>query len=250
MKIETNKTSYIFDVDGTLTEPRKMMTPAMAREFKEWASGKELFIATGSDYAKTKQQVPESVLNCFKLIFCCMGNEIRDNSGYVIEKSNFQISEDLDNDLMKILKESKYHTKTGNHIEFRTGMVNFSIVGRSANFVQRSEYNSWDAINSERQKIVDFINKKYPTLDATIGGSISIDINEEGKDKGQIINYLENKEVQKIVFVGDKCYPGGNDYGIIRELKKSNIAFEWYQVENTLDTLALLRTNKVFDGGK
>ena len=37
---------------------------------------------------------------------------------------------------------------------------------------------------------------------------------------------------------------------LIRELEKSNLAFEWYQVNGPNETLALLRTNKVFDGGK
>ena len=64
------------------------------------------------------------------------------------------------------------------------------------------------------------------------------------------MNYLENQGAMKIVFVGDRCFPGGNDWGIIRELKKSNLAFEWYQVDSPIETLALLRTNKVFDGGK
>jgi len=61
---------------------------------------------------------------------------------------------------------------------------------------------------------------------------------------------LENAGATKVVFVGDRCNPGGNDYGIIRELQKSDLAFEWYNVAGPADTLRLLRTNKVFDGGK
>ena len=179
-----------------------------------------------------------------------MGNEVRDNNGKILEKSHFIIPEELDTDLQNILKNSKYHKKVGNHIEFRTGMVNFSILGRRATLKQRKEYNLWDQKNLERKQIAEFINKNYPTLNASVGGSISIDIIEEGRDKGQIVNWLENQGAHKIVFVGDKCFPGGNDWGIIRELKKSNLAFEWYQVNGPHETLALLRTNKVFDGGK
>ena len=248
--IEPNKICYVFDVDGTLTEPRVKMDPSFAREFSEWSAGRQLFIATGSDFEKTKQQVPQSVLSCFQKIFCCMGNETRNSTGQLIEKSEFVIPDDLDQDLQKILKESRYLNKTGNHIEFRTGMINFSTVGRNASKLEREEYNAWDNQFGERQLIADYINKNYPTLNATVGGSISIDIIEEGRDKGQIVNYLENHGALKIVFVGDRCFPGGNDWGVVRELKKSNLAFEWYQVENPKETLALLRTNKVFDGGK
>ena len=78
----------------------------------------------------------------------------------------------------------------------------------------------------------------------------SASVIEVGADKGQIIHYLENAGASKIVFVGDKSIPGGNDWGIIRQLEKSNLAFEWYQVRGPEETLSLIRMNKVFDGGK
>ncbi len=248
--IEPNKICYIFDVDGTLTTPRDKMDPNFANEFLAWSENKQCFIATGSDYSKTKSQVPWDILDVFKNIFCCMGNEVRGKHGKILQKSKFTIPETLDLDLSKILKDSSYSLRTGNHIEFRTGMINFSVVGRNATTEQRNHYNQWDQVRLERERIANFINKNYPTLNATVGGSISIDIIEEGQDKGQIIHQLENAGATKIVFVGDKCFPGGNDYGIIRELKKSSLAFEWYQVHSPKETLALLRTNKVFDGGK
>jgi len=248
--IDSNKTCFIFDVDGTLTKPRQKMEQKFEREFFEWVKNKQVFLATGSDYPKTQYQVPLNILRSMKMIFCCMGNETRNSNGLIAEKSKFVIPEELNLDLMKILDNSPYLKKVGNHIEFRTGMINFSIVGRNATMIERDEYNKWDLVNQERSKIVNFINKKYPTLNASVGGSISIDIIEEGKDKGQIIHYLENVGATKVVFVGDRCEPGGNDHGIIRELCKSNLAFEWYNVNGPHETLTLIRTNKVFDGGK
>ena len=248
--IEPNKICYIFDVDGTLTEPRLKMSDSFINEFLAWIGDKQCFVATGSDYNKTKEQVPWDVLDKFKNLFCCMGNEVRGQYGKVISKSSFTIPDELEYDLGKILQESKYHTKTGKHLEFRTGMVNYSIVGRNADFMQRKEYNKWDSTHNERDKIVKYINSNYPTLSASVGGSISIDIIEEGCDKGQVVHHLQNAGATKVVFVGDKCFPGGNDWGIVRELKKTNLAFEWYQVESPEDTISLLRVNKVFDGGK
>lgn len=248
--VDPNKICYVFDVDGTLTEPRKRMTSNFANEFLAWSLAKQCFIATGSDYKKTQEQVPWDVLDCFKNIFCCMGNEIRGDVGKTIHKSKFVLPEALDYDLQRFLKNSKYLTKVGNHIEFRTGMVNFSIVGRNANMEQRKAYSNWDKENQERKMIAEFINKNYPTLNASVGGSISIDIIEEGQDKGQVVHHLENAGATKIVFVGDRCEIGGNDHGVIRELEKSDLAFEWYNVSGPEDTMKLLRTNKVFDGGK
>ena len=248
--VDPNKICYVFDVDGTLTKPRQRMDSDFANEFILWSLTKQCYIATGSDYRKTQEQVPWDVLDYFKNIFCCMGNEVRGELGQTIHKSEFVLPEALDYDLQNFLKNSKFNLKTGNHIEFRTGMVNFSVVGRNADFEQRAVYSKWDKENQERKMIADYINKNYPTLHATVGGSISIDIIEEGQDKGQIVHHLENAGATKIVFVGDRCQPGGNDHGIIRELEKSDLAFEWYNVTGPEDTMKLLRTNKVFDGGK
>ena len=55
--IDPNKICYIFDVDGTLTEPRQKMSSKFANEFTSWMKDKQTFVATGSDYNKTKDQV-------------------------------------------------------------------------------------------------------------------------------------------------------------------------------------------------
>ena len=87
--VDPNKICYIFDVDGTLTEPREEMNQSFANEFLFWSMGKQCYISTGSDFQKTKQQVPWDVLDCFKSIFCCMGNEVRNSIGNIIHKSEF-----------------------------------------------------------------------------------------------------------------------------------------------------------------
>ena len=250
IEIDKNKICYIFDVDGTLTEPRKYMNTSFINEFRLWSKDKQCIIATGSDFSKTKEQIPSDVLSVFKYSFCCMANEVRNNNGTIIYKSEFEVSQELEDCLQYFLQNSNFEYRCGRHLEFRTGMLNFSIVGRNASMNQRDEYNQWDKIHGERDKIANFINKQFPTLEATVGGSISIDIIEQGQDKGQVINYLDNAGATKVVFVGDRCFPGGKDWGIVRELQKTDIAFEWYNVDSPEDTLRLIRLNEVFGGGK
>jgi len=246
MNIDINKICYLFDVDGTLTNPREKITNSFKEEFKRWASGKQLFIGTGSDFAKTKQQLSQDVLNQFQLIFCCMGNETRNSAGVVLERNVFKDCQKLESDLEKFLTKSQFNVKTGRHLEYRTGMVNFSIVGRNANQQERKSYNKWDSKFKEREQIARYINENYPNYEASIGGSISIDIIMKGKDKGQIIQHLTSKGIKKLVFLGDRCLPGGNDYGIIKEFNRSNLAFEWYQVSGPDHVLTLIKNNKVF----
>jgi len=244
--IESNKICYIFDVDGTLTEPRQKILKENKNMFIHWAQNKQCFISTGSDFSKVKEQLEQEVLNCFKLIYCCMGNEARKPNGTITRRNSFIVPTDLNLDLENFLNNSKFKNRTGRHFEMRTGMLNFSVVGRNANPEERSDYNNWDNINNERVKMVSFINEKYVDLEASIGGSISIDIIQKGCDKGQVVHHLQGLGAEKIVFVGDRCFPGGNDYGIIRELKNTDIAFEWYNVSGPNDTFKLVKENRVF----
>ena len=127
-------------------------------------------------------------------------------------------------------------------------MINFSVVGRNASLAQREDYNHWDISNKEREKITRFINNAYPELNASVGGLISIDIIPKGRDKGQIINYLIGLELDlsEIMFIGDKTYIGGNDYGIARELRLTNIPYKVFQVNNYIDTFNLMIDNRIF----
>lgn len=250
MKIDKNKTCYIFDLDGTLSEPRKKVDKQNKEMFIEWAKNRQCFICTGSDFVKVKQQLDQEMLDQFIAIFCCMGNSTHSSSGIVLRKVNFIVPDDLNVLLEDFMINSDFPYRTGNHFEVRPGMLNFSIVGRNANQKQREEYKSYDKENQERANIAKAVNEGYTDLEASIGGSISIDIIPKGRDKGQVISFLRSSGVEKIVFVGDRCFPGGNDHGIIRELKKSDIAFEWYNVSSVKETYRLIKENKVFSEGK
>ena len=60
---------YLFDVDGTLTEPRKRIEEKFAKKFARFADGIDVYIATGSDFIKTKEQLPQETLDLLKEYF-------------------------------------------------------------------------------------------------------------------------------------------------------------------------------------
>ena len=67
---------FLFDVDGTLTEPRQRMTEEFALFFSDWMEGKDVFLVSGSDLLKIKEQVPAPIIDKCQGIFACMGNEL------------------------------------------------------------------------------------------------------------------------------------------------------------------------------
>ena len=117
-------------------------------------------------------------------------------------------------------------------------MVNFSTVGRDCNQEQRDAYFKWDNENKEREGIAWEITQRYPWLDATVGGEISIDIYRKGEDKGQILNDLNG---EKFTFFGDKLQPGGNDYAILKEnINRKLEGNKFHEVKSWKDTRDLL----------
>ena len=213
-------TVYLFDMDGTLTAPRVPMEREFAKVFIEWLKTHKAYIATGSDFLKVQEQLPEDIINSFTGIFCSMGNQFR-KGRTIIYQNEFLLSDELRKDLENYRKISKYPGPFySNYIEERVGMVNFSILGRNCPFEDRQRYSLWDFKNKERQSIQLFLQKKYPNLEISVGGAISIDITPTGHGKGQIASAVRKKyPSDEIVFFGDKTFEGGNDYELAQSLR-------------------------------
>jgi phosphomannomutase len=258
------KNIYLFDVDGTLTEAKQDIDPIFRQQFLKWMGGKDVFIVSGGTFERILGQVGTKILNKTSGIFACMGNAflqksdlaenpslswfcINDESGFnewqLIYENNFIAPEELSEQLDRIVSESEFPIKTGRHHEVRTGMVNFSIVGRNANREQRKQYELWDAEKEERKEIISKLKEKYKSLDFVIGGAVSVDIFNKGNDKSQIIKryFGDALEHNKIHFVGDRIAFPGNDHTLAEKLRAHpNGAV--YEVEMWEDTAKLLKS--------
>jgi phosphomannomutase len=243
------KTIYLFDIDGTLTPPRQPIDDEFAGIFLDWMEkdSNEVYLVTGSDIKKIRHQIFEELLNRCAGVFCCVGNQLY-KKGKLIYENKFNIPRGLIEDLEIYLTETTYPVRTGNHIEKRPGMINFSVVGRNANLLQRERYSTWDMRTREREDIVDYVTNNYPTLAVAIGGVISVDIYPVGKDKAQVIEYLKNQYSEELSFrfVGDTNIPGGNDYPLAVVLESCPRS-EWFQVESYEETRALIEHSELFN---
>ena len=234
-------TIYVFDMDGTLTPARLPMSNEFKKDFLPWLKKHKAFIATGSDYAKVGEQLPQDVIDDFDGIYGSMGNTLF-KQGKVVYKKEIEYNTDLLNDLETFRKNTKYPNKLfGNYIEKRIGMINFSVIGRDCTYEEREKYTAWDKENGERKHIQQVLSQKYPEYDFELGGNISIDIIPKGCGKGQIAHHIRKEyPKEKIVFMGDRTFPGGNDYALAKELKTMDNT-EVVQVENPNEVLLNLR---------
>jgi phosphomannomutase len=244
---------YLFDVDGTLTPPKEKIDGAFAATFLKWMKGKETYIVSGGSFVRMLDQLGTDIVKECAGVFACMGNIFYQRldqinpSGFeewqIIYENKFRRPRGLYKKLDKIVEESSYHTKTGNHYEERAGMLNFSIVGANATLQQRKDYASYDGERHEREELVDKLTKHYPSLDFVIGGAVSIDIFKLGDDKSQIIDryFEEALEHNKIIFVGDRIPFPGNDCSLAIALRQHPNGSA-HEIETWRDTVELLKT--------
>jgi len=208
--------NYIFDVDGTLTPSRQSMDEGFASFFIEWMKDKKVYLATGSDYPKTAEQVPEEILHACKEVYCCAGNQIV-HKGEIIRESDWTLPTVCIEFLEPYIYSSQFPERTGQHIEHRTGMTNFSVVGRGANMEQRKAYEEFDEVNKERETIAELFNQQFRHLGvrAQVAGATGIDIMRNCDDKAQIAGFMNGP----ITFYGDKMEAGGNDFPLAQAIK-------------------------------
>lgn len=202
--------AYIFDVDGTLTPSRALIDPNFHDWFVNFATLNAVYLVTGSDYEKTLEQVGERICSIVKRCYNCSGNSVWEN-GKEVYHNDFELTENQDMWLRAQLKLSKFPLRTGNHLELRPGLLNFSVIGRNADDEQRAEYVEWDKLTFERERIAGKFNFCFSHARAQVAGETGLDIVYAGQDKGQILK--DFKEVP-VSFYGDKMEEGGNDYSL------------------------------------
>jgi phosphomannomutase len=242
------ETIYLFDVDGTLTHPRREIDETFADIFLTWLreKNKKVYLVTGSEMSKIKEQLFPSFIDQCEGIFTCSGNVFH-SGGKKIYENILQIPDGLLENLQLYLDNSEWRKKQGTHIEIRSGMINFSTVGRDASHNMREAYSKWDKLHREREDIVEYLRDLHPELEVAIGGCISVDIYPAGSNKGQVIEKLRSTHGQDVamIFVGDKNFPGGNDWPLAQRLEEIDNC-EWFQVLSFEETRALIEYSELF----
>ncbi|THG04567.1 hypothetical protein TEA_028227 [Camellia sinensis var. sinensis] len=96
--------------------------------------------------------------------------------------------------------------KRGTFIEFRSGMLNVSPIGRNCSQEKRDEFEKYDKVLNIRPKMVSVLREKFAHLNLTfsIGGQISFDVFPQGWDKTYCLRYVD--DFHEIHFFGDKTY--------------------------------------------
>ena len=249
----------LFDMDGTLTPPRKKIERAVVQSLCKLSdNGFDIGIVTGSDYDYVMQQCDALFeigglgMNSVE-IFPCNGTKhytARDTPRYKLvhtanmidhigqEDYSYLIETLLANQIMISCKHQLPYT--GTFFQYRDSMLNWCPIGRQAGDAERDAWSIADNAFKIREyylkQLQDVIEEKEIDLTVALGGSTSFDIYPKGWDKTYVLNHLE--EYDKICFVGDRCQEGGNDKALYDMLNEEDVvnwkAFETDGPEQTI----------------
>ncbi len=251
------KHMILFDMDGTLTPPRKEISKKMIRKLKELSTIAKIGIVTGSGYDYLVQQCKElwwdiGTVSPYDLtLLPCNGTQVygaKTQLGQFELKLKSDMREEIGREkvdrIMKCLSYFQFlhncsnpsHSLTGHFISYRDSLINWCPVGRNADDEQRAEFILFDKENNMRIKFKDSIQKylsAYGINNVTLalGGSTSIDIFPDGWDKTFALRHFPDNVCW---FVGDSCEGSGNDRTLYELLAKDKRSYMTTGPEQTL----------------
>jgi len=236
----------LFDVDGTLTEPRKVVSPETLAFLAELRTKIAIGVVGGSDLVKQKEQLGDSPA-LFDWCFAENGL-LAHKDGAVIGQTSLvsHLGEDnlkrVVNWVMGYMSTLDIPVKRGTFIEFRQGMLNISPIGRNCSREERNDFEKFDLANKVRETLVAKMREEFADLKLTysIGGQISFDVFPQGWDKTFCLKYLAEADFDEFHFFGDKTFEGGNDFEIYSHPRTKGHAIDDANPMTTLKKLSEL----------
>ena len=256
----TSKHIVLFDMDGTLTEPREIFDRRLLDPLRELSQISEIGIVTGSDkdylFEQMNLLIRFSELRFVTHLLPCNGTKhytpprLPDDVYKLVHNQDMQqhLGVGCFRQLMMILCSQQekmcYDDQiplTGHFLSYRGSMINWCPIGRNANNLQRKQFIEHDNSQSPtlRKKELDKIDYKInlrcqKRVMVKLGGETSFDIFPEGWDKTYALKHFPDRVCW---FVGDRCGPNGNDKEIYDLLKKENRAFWTKSTKNTSEII-------------
>jgi len=257
-----DKTIVLFDMDGTLTESRKVFNCKELAEalYRLTNCGVHIGIITGSDEDYLREQMGDFLRKSsgrYKThLLPCNGTKYYTPPSFPQEDFKLKYEVSMENHLgkknYKILMQELIYSQvdmansevplTGHFINCRGSMINWCPIGRNATHEDREEFMLLDKTEDLRERVLLELRAilKIREIDnlvtVKLGGDTSFDIYPTGWDKTYGLQYFKNWDVW---FVGDRCQENGND----REIYESCFP-QSYQTSGPIETVEIIKKIK------
>jgi len=241
-----NNNIVLFDMDGTLTEPRGKFNTELLLNLRELSRHAEIGILTGSDLNYIESQmlklIKYSEIRFKTYLLPCNGTKQLIPPQYPDDKFKLVHENDMEShlgthchrEILRVITQLQADVcfydvpLTGHFVNYRGSMINWCPIGRNASPAQRKRFSEYDKNTGFRNKFLSTLQHKLSVkcpgkVEVKLGGETSFDIFPVGWDKTYALQHFKDKTCW---FVGDRCEPSGNDYEIYEALKGEGRAFK------------------------
>lgn len=248
-----DKKIIAFDVDGTLTVSKTLITEGMAHLIKELVKERQVLAIAGGSFHQLETQFLPPFLNDESMLPFIHNFTLLPTSGSqryeydevkrewmmtdkepldagVKERAIKLLQEVIDNPIYEIPPNP-----IGNIIEDRDTQITFTPNGQQAPVEIKMKF---DPDRKKRERIKAMLDPKLPEVSILINGTSSIDILPKGFNKAVgLTRYLNKVGLNKsdVLFIGDGIFPGGNDYSVLEA------GFDTIAVKNPFETEAIIK---------
>jgi phosphomannomutase len=216
------KELVVFDLDGTLATSKSPIDTEMALLLGTLLNVVKVAVISGGAWRQFEAQVlaqlaPGDHLKNLSLLPTCGAQFFEYQSGWRrLYSEDFTAAEKLQiiDSLQRATESAVGDVKKlwGDVVEDRGSQITFSALGQQAPLEEKLR---WDPDFSKRKKIKAVLDTLLPEFSVRLGGATSIDVTKHGIDKGYGIRKLHQVlhiAIERMLFVGDAVFPGGNDY--------------------------------------
>jgi HAD superfamily hydrolase (TIGR01484 family) len=249
------KSLIVFDLDGTLTETKSALTPAMSAALTQLLIEKKVAVIGGGSYKQFRKQFL-SHLDCPRQLFENLflfpttatsfyrydraWKKVYAHSLSKMQKQKIRKAvKEVFNEIGYVPPRKTY----GKTLEDRGSQMSYSFLGQDvvaelgAKGVQLKE--KWTRGNTPlKLKIAGMLQKRLPEFEVRAAGFTTIDIVKRGIDKAYGIRQIEkylHVPIKDMVFIGDALFPGGNDAAV----KKTSV--RTIAVKGPKETIRVIR---------
>tara|TARA_Y100000031_G_scaffold26957_1_gene28993 strand:- start:30701 stop:31423 length:723 start_codon:yes stop_codon:yes gene_type:complete len=207
----SQKTSILFDLDGTLTESRSLISKQMSKLLIVLASKMDVVVISGAQLSQMKKQIPW-IMNGAVIAMGQSGNEVPE---YWENKLTDVEVQHVLNHIEKIKKIYRIvDVDENDQIESRGGQVAFSLIGHNADKERKREFDSSGEFRLDILRNIPFVHE---LLMARVAGTTCFDYTRKDWGKaGNITRLMQKRRWDKnaCLYIGDALFEGGNDYPV------------------------------------
>ena len=208
--LKKGKTLFLFDIDGTLCEPKLEVKENMVQQLKNLSEMKDIELAcvTCNNMENAKRELKDS-FPYFSDYYTENGVVSYDKDQKIVQQGSMK----------ELLGKEKYDTlikyfydyietidvpfKVGNYLDERSAVINVSAVGNPVTLEQREQMRVWESekhpIEKFRKACEEKFGKEYG-LRFTKGGIKSFDVFPAGWDKTYCLKFIKEKGFDNIQY--------------------------------------------------